>query len=455
MGAFDLSSLCQPLGGRVDGNDTRFSQVSIDTRTLKKGDLFVALRGEHFDGHSFAPQAERAGACAAIVSSDIESSMATLKVENTLSALGELARLNRARYQGPLVAITGSAGKTTTKNILSAIASISASTLATRGNLNNEIGVPLTLLELSEQHQFAIVEMGAAKAGDISYLCDIACPDISVLLNAMPAHLSGFGSVEGVASAKGEIFAGLDVGNTAVINRDSPFFQVWKRNAGSAQIIDFGFDSSAAVNASELKQLPAGGMKFQLHTPVANRQVEFGLLGRHNVMNALAAVAAALAAEIDIDTICEGLLCVKAAPGRLFSLPQFGSYMLIDDSYNANPAAVMAAVDVLADYPGRRFLLLGDMGELGDESAKFHADVGFYARDKGVDCLWTVGELAALAATAFGDSSECFDDKKKMVAAARKCLGSGDTVLIKGSRTAAMDEVVAALNSNNNNEGGC
>ncbi|MGY8992506.1 MAG: UDP-N-acetylmuramoyl-tripeptide--D-alanyl-D-alanine ligase, partial [Rhodospirillales bacterium] len=437
MGAFDLSSLCQPLGGRVDGSNTRFSRVSIDTRTLKKGDLFVALKGENFDGHSFAPQAERAGACAAMVSSDIESSMATLKVENTLPALGQLARLNRARYQGPLVAITGSAGKTTTKNILSAIASVSEPTLATRGNLNNEIGVALTLLELSEQHQFAIVEMGAAKAGDISYLCGIACPDISVLLNAMPAHLSGFGSVEGVASAKGEIFAGLDVGNTAVINRDSPFFQLWKRNAGSAQIIDFGFDSSAAVSASELKQLPAGGMEFQLHTPVESRRVEFSLLGRHNVMNALAAVAAALAAEIDIDTICEGLRCVKAAPGRLFSLPQFDSYMLIDDSYNANPAAVMAAIDVLADYPGRRFLLLGDMGELGDESGKFHADIGFYALDKGVDCLWAVGELAALAAAAFGDSSECFDDKNKMVAAARKSLGSGDTVLIKGSRTAA------------------
>lgn len=455
MGAFDLSSLCQPLGGRLDGRDASFNQVSIDTRTLKQGDLFVALKGENFDGHSFVALAEQAGACAAMICSDIESSMTTLKVGNTLAALGELANLNRLRYQGPLVAITGSAGKTTTKNILSAIASVAGPTLATKGNLNNEIGVPLTLLDISEQHRFAIVEMGAAKAGDISYLCDIARPDISVLLNAMPAHLSGFGSVEGVAEAKGEIFSKLDVGNTAVINCDSPFSETWRRNAGSAQIIDFGFTSEAMVSASQLRPVAAGGMEFQLHTPAASRPVEFGLLGRHNVMNALAAVAAALAAEIDIDTICEGLASVEAVPGRLFSLPQSNSSLLIDDSYNASPGAVKAAIDVLADYSGRRFLLLGDMGELGDKSIELHADIGAYARDKGIDYLWVVGELAVAAAQEFGSLSQCFDNKTEMVAAVLKTVGSGDTVLVKGSRTAAMDEVISALNSNNNNEGGC
>ena len=452
MGAFDLSSLCGVLDGQVEGVDAQFSQVSIDSRTLEKGDLFVALRGNNFDGHRFIMQAQQAGACAAMVSSNTESSVVKLKVKDTLFALGELARLNRMRYQGPLIAITGSAGKTTTKNILSAITSSSEPTLATQGNRNNEIGVPLTLLEIGEQHRFVIVEMGAARAGDINYLCNIARPNISVLLNAMPAHLSGFGSLEGVASAKGEIVAGLDSSSTAVINRDSPFFEAWQRNAGSAKVIDFGFDSKAMVSASELKLLPAGGMKFQLHTPTTSSQVEFSLLGKHNVMNALAAVAAAVAAKIDIDTICRGLLSVEAAPGRLFSLPQLGSYMLIDDSYNANPNAVMAAIDVLAQYSGHRFLLLGDMSELGDESIKLHTDIGSYARDKGIDGLWAIGELSTLAAKAFGSSGKTFDDKKDMIATARRLLGSGDTVLVKGSRTAEMDEVVAALNFNNKNE---
>ena len=455
MGAFDLSSLGQTLGGRLNGSDTQFNNVSIDTRTLKQGDLFFALAGENFDGHNFVAQAEQAGACAAVVNSAIDSSMTTLIVENTLTAIGKLARLNRSRYQHPLVAITGSAGKTTVKNILYAIASVSGTTLATKGNLNNEIGVPLTLLDIGEQHQFAIVEMGAGRAGDISYLCGIARPDVAVLLNAMPAHLSGFGSLEGVASAKGEIFTGLDVGNTAVINRDSPFFQKWKSNAGQAQIVDFGFDTKAAVSASKLKSVAAGGTEFLLHTPTASRRVIFGLLGRHNVMNALAAVAAAIAAKIDIEIICEGLARVAPVPGRLFSLPQAESYLLIDDSYNANPGAVKAAIDVLADYSGRRLLLLGDMGELGDESTKFHAEVGRYARDKGIDSLWAVGEFAASVVEAFGDSAECFNDKKNMIAAAQKYIGSSDTVLVKGSRSAGMDEVVTALNSNKNNKGEC
>lgn len=450
MGALELSAVSMPLAAELRGEDARFSQVSIDTRTLKQGDLFVALRGDHFDGHRFLSQAESAGACAAVVSLDVKSTIPTLKVQNTLSALGDLASINRSIYKQPLVAITGSAGKTTVKNILSAIASISGPTLATQSNFNNEVGVPLTLLNISEEHQFAIVEMGAAQSGDISYLCAIAEPNVAVLLNAMPAHLSGFGSVEGVAAAKGEIFAGLESDDTAVINRDSEYYRQWLQTVGSAQVIDFGLDSPAAVTASELKSGAGGGMDFELHTPAGSRRVKFSLLGRHNVMNALAAAAAAIAAGIDIETICEGLARVDAVPGRLYSQPQPGGYLLIDDSYNANPQAVKAAIDVLAGYSGRKFFLLGDMGELGEDSAALHAEVGRYARQKRIDFLWTIGDLASVSAKIFGGAAACFDDKAELIAEAQATLCNGDTVLIKGSRSAGMDEVVAALNANNN-----
>jgi UDP-N-acetylmuramoyl-tripeptide--D-alanyl-D-alanine ligase len=449
MGIMTLSAVSAALGSKLIGRDTGFSRVSIDTRTLKHGDLFVALKGENFDGNKFIPHAANKGACGAVVSSEVSASLASLKVNDTQIALGKLAEMNRSLYIGILVAITGSGGKTTTKNILSSIFSLNGKTSATRGNLNNEIGVPLTLLDIKEDDRYVIVEMGAAFPGDLNYLCNIAKPNVAVLLNAMPAHIQGFGSLEGVAAAKGEILSDLSATDVAVINRDSSFYKQWRKRAGSARIIDFGLDRSAQISASKLCFLAEGATQFDLRTPQGSRTVTLKLLGRHNVMNAMAATAAAIAAEIDIDVICKGLESVQAVCGRLCPLVGINDFLLIDDSYNANPEAVKAAIDVLAQYQGKRYLLLGDMGELGDDARLRHAEVGRYALEQGIDFLWGMGSLTAEAVNEFGSNARMFSEKSEIIRAAKLEISAEDTVLVKGSRFAAMDEIVEALNKNN------
>ena len=444
MRQFSLSELTLPLAATLQGNDASFAAVSTDSRSLRPGDLFVALRGEQFDGHRFVESAAAAGACAALVSTPLDLPLPLLRVADTERALGQLGALNRREFAGALIGITGSCGKTSVKNMLAAILATAGATLATRGNLNNEIGMPLTLLELNPEHRYAVVEMGAGKPGDIAYLCELARPHIAVLLNAMPAHLETMGSVDGIARTKGEILSGLAGKGTAIFPSDSEYTGLWRRLAGAADRLEFGFTRQSDVYASDL-QLAADGSRFILHAAGEAVDIVLDLPGRHNVANALAASAAAVAAGLPCEQIAAGLAAVEPEGGRLNRRPVAGGVTLIDDSYNANPASVRAAIDVLVESDGRRMLVLGTMAELGSASESLHADVGRYARERGVDFLWVTGQYTVAAAEAFGPGGRCFDERDTLVGELRAALQPGDVVLIKGSRSAGMDAVVAAL----------
>jgi UDP-N-acetylmuramoyl-tripeptide--D-alanyl-D-alanine ligase len=440
-----LSELQEPLASRLRGADCEFAAVSTDSRTARPGDLFVALRGERFDGHAYIAQVLEAGAVAALVSTPFDSALPQLQVADTQRALGLLAAYNRQLYKGPLVAITGSSGKTTVKNMLHAVLSRRGETLATQGNLNNEIGVPLTLLRLHPGVAFAVVEMGAAKAGDIDWLCELARPTVALLLNAMPAHLQGFGSVEGVAAAKGEIFDRLGASDVAVINADQPFAKQWRKRAGAATVLDFALHQAAAISARNIQSRGVEGVSFTASTPVGEIAMRLTLPGVHNVANALAAVAVGLACEVPLTDIRDGLESLQAADGRLRALRSPHGACVIDDCYNANPGSVRAAIDLLAACAGRRTLVLGAMLELGENSGALHREIGEYARAAGIDQLWGVGPELAECVKAFGEHGRHFADRAAVLPALAGAFASQDTVLVKGSRGAGMEHVLYAL----------
>jgi len=445
MRPMTLSELQIPLAAQLLGADREFSGVSSDSRTLRPGDLFVALRGEHFDGHAYVSRVQTAGAAAALVSSPVAGSLPVLQVADTQRALGRLGAYNRQLYKGPLVAITGSSGKTTVKNMLHAVLSRRGATLATEGNFNNEIGVPLTLLRVCSGIDFAVVEMGAAKAGDIAWLCELARPTIALLLNAMPAHLEGFGSVDGVAAAKGEIFDRLSGNDVAVVNADQPWAKQWRKRAAAATVMDFGLQQPAAISARGIQIRGAEGVSFTASTPVGDIAMRLALPGVHNVANALAAVAVGLACELSLTDIRDGLETLQPVGGRLRSLRSPQDAVVIDDSYNANPGSVRAAIDMLAACPGRRTLVLGAMRELGENSSNLHREVGEYAATVGIDQLWGVGPELEICVNAFGAKGRFFVDRTAAIAALPGEFGPDDTVLVKGSRSAGMEQVLHAL----------
>jgi UDP-N-acetylmuramoyl-tripeptide--D-alanyl-D-alanine ligase len=441
----NLSELEGLLEGQLVGADRGFQSVSTDTRNLSSGDLYVALRGENFDGHDYLQQAREAGAVAALVSRRVEDELPQLVVADTQSALGLLAAANRELFSGPLVAITGSSGKTTAKNMVRSVLSQRGNTLATEGNFNNEIGVPLTLLRLGPESEFAVVEMGAAKRGDIAWLCQLGRPTISLLLNAMPAHLQGFGSVEDVAMAKGEIFDALGSDGVAIINADQPWARKWRARAGSASVLDFSLDAPAAISARAIQSRGIEGVSFIALTPAGDVPVRLHMPGVHNVANALAAIAVGLACELSLDEIRRGLEQVRPVAGRLSAARTGAGVTVIDDCYNANPGSVRAAIDTLADCSGRRTLVLGAMRELGPDSEAMHREIGDYARQAGIDGFWGVGPELAAAAAAFGEGARHFEDRDALVAVLPADLESGDTLLVKGSRSAGMEHIVEAL----------
>ena len=454
MQAMRLSDIAQPLRGSLRGADAPFDAVVTDSREARAGQLFVALKGERFDAHDYLDDAAKGGAAGAVVSRLGPCPLPAVQVADTREALGRLGALNRSFYRGPLAAITGSCGKTTTRALLAAILSRCGPTLATSGNLNNEIGAPLTLLELRPKHRYAAVEMGAAAAGDIAYLCELARPTVAVLLNAMPAHLEGFGSVAAVAEAKGEILTGLGGRGTAVFNADSDYAGLWRGlaraegKAGAERILTFGLSRYAQVRAAGLSAGADGAYSFQLQARLpggkAEAEVRLRLPGRHNVLNALAAAAAAFAMDADLAAVAAGLQSAEPVAGRGRSRRLDSGAALIDDSYNANPGSVLAAIDALAARPGRRTLVLGAMAELGPGSAAFHAEMGRAAKTAGLERLWAVGGGdAGASVAAFGDGGRLFADKPALIDALRGDLGSEDCVLVKGSRCAGMDEVVS------------
>ena len=452
MRALSLDTVATLTGGQHYGANAEVSSVVIDSRRVRDGSLFVALCGERVDGHDYLKQAAESGAVAALVGRQCDELPGVI-VEDRQRALVELARDNRREFRKPLIALTGSSGKTSTKEMLAAILSQKATVLATSGNHNNELGVPLTLLEISPQHAFAVVEMGAAKAGDIRYLCEFAQPDIAILTNAQAAHLQGFGSLDGVAKTKGEIFEALPPSGLAVINADDHYYPQWQAKAAHCRQCSFSLGSSAAdVYASDIL-VTAEGSQFTLHCTAGQAKVALPISGQHMVANALAAAAAALEVGASLSQIAEGLNAVNGTAGRLFS-QCWGGVMVIDDSYNANPGSVRAAIDVLVAKPGKSLLMLGAMAELGPDAATLHRDVAAYARDAGVVSCAFVGEFADAMAEEFGDAGRAFADKQAMLGHLPTLLDNVSTVLVKGSRSSAMEEVVTALQQTLSGENG-
>ena len=449
-----LSELEAPLNASLKGSDASVSGVSIDSRSMAEGALFVALRGENFDGHDYIEQAAESGAVAALVNSGVAANPPLLEVKDTQRALGMLGAYNRSFFIGTLVAITGSGGKTTVKNLIASVLCRSGETISTRGNFNNEIGVPLTLLEISPQHKFAVVEMGAARSGDIKWLVGLGRPSVAVLLNAMPAHLESFGSVEDVARAKGEILEGLDTGDVAVFNADQVWEKQWRKRVRGARILDFGIENSAAtVRAAKIVSQGFHGISFSALTPIGDFPVSLQLPGKHNVANALAAIAVGIACDVPLADIQSGLSAVQPVSGRLALVETLSGVTLIDDCYNAQPASVKAAIDVLAQCEGRRTLVLGAMKELGSDSEALHVDVAQYAKAVGIDQLWGVGAELEAAIEAFGQGGRFFQNRDQAIKLINGVFNNSDTVLVKGSRSAGMELVLAHIATCNSAEG--
>lgn len=445
----NTTELALAVGGTAFGAETAFTGAGTDTRKLQGGELFIALRGERFDGHDFLQAARDAGARAVLVEHQDSAALPGVVVRDTRRAMGGLAAAWRGQFSQPLVAITGSNGKTTVKEMLRSILGQCGPVLSTQGNLNNDIGVPLTLFGLDTDYHYAVIEMGANHPGEIDYLTRIAQPDIAVVTQCAPAHLEGFGSIEGVARAKGEIFAALPPHGTAIINADDVYAPLWRQLAGGRRILSFGLVEPADVTAGEVEIRPAGGSRFQLQTPAGEVDIDLPLPGRHNVMNALAAAAAALGLDITAAQIAAGLGNLRAVAGRLVQVEGLAGSTVLDDTYNANPGSLAAALEVLVALPGRPWLVLGDMGELGPQAAELHAEAGRQARSVGVERLYAVGELSRHAAEAFGAGAAHFPDMEALVARLRQDIGAGVVALVKGSRSSRMERAVAALREAN------
>jgi len=445
----DLAELARVTGGVLHGADAAFGTVTIDTRSLEPGSLFVALRGEQVDGHQFVPDALERGAAAALVARRVAVELPQVVVKDVLKGLTQFAQAWRDDFDGTVVAITGSNGKTTVKEMTGAILSGAGPCLVTRGNLNNHIGVPLTLCRLDAAHRYAVIELGANHKGEIAQLASIAQPDVALVINAGPAHLEGFGGLEGVAQGKGELFAALGAEGTAVINADDRFAAYWHGIAREAgQVLTFGLRERADFRAAGVtEQFSADGFTttFDLLCPLGRRRVTMHLAGEHNVLNALASAAAASAAGADLEAIVGGLGSMRAVAGRLEMKPLQGGARLIDDSYNANPASLRAGLKALVTIPGRHWLVLGEMRELGEASERLHSEVGEHARHVGVSRLLAVGGDARHAAEAYGAGATWFASVEELIEALRAELAPDVTVLVKGSRANRLERVAQAL----------
>ncbi|QJQ96410.1 MULTISPECIES: UDP-N-acetylmuramoyl-tripeptide--D-alanyl-D-alanine ligase [Halomonadaceae] len=447
-----LAALADTLGAETcvksdEASEQRVGAIVTDTRKLASGDVLVALVGERFDAHDFIAEARKAGALAAVVSRRVEDPLPQLVVADTRLALGLLAQARRRAWSGRVVAVTGNSGKTTVKEMLATLLNQRGDTLATHGNLNNDIGAPLTLLALEPRHCQAVIELGANHLGEIAWTTALAMPNVAVITNVTGAHVGEFGGMGQIAQAKAEILAGLSSDGVAVLNRDDAFFPVWRRLAMAREVLDFSIgDPRARLSAQALVCDGQGRYAFTLSLDGQELgRVQLALLGRHNVANALAAAAAGIAMGLDGSLVMSGLEAVRPMPGRMAIVPGIRATRLIDDTYNANPGAVKAAIDLLADLPAPRWCLLGAMAELGEATERLHADVGHYARERGIDFLGTTGSLAKAASHAFGEGGCHFDDWEALVRHAHNHLPSGASVLVKGSRSAGMERIIAAL----------
>ena len=432
-------------GAQMRGDNVELAGVSQDSRSIRPGELYVAIHGPRFDGHDFVADAEEAGAAAVMVEREVETSLPQLVVPDTLKALGECASAWRCEFQLPVLGITGSTGKTTVKQMLAAIFGGIGNTLYTLGNYNNEIGVPLTLLRLRPEHDFAIVEMGANHVGDIAYLVSLVRPGIGLVTNAGAAHLEGFGSLEGVVQGKGEIYQGVVDGGVCIVNGDQPWADEWVEMAGMRRVVKFGIAGAFDFHLAGVVDEQDGVQHFTMQTPSGPIEIRLSLPGRHNVANALAAAAAAWARGATLEQVRAGLERVEMVGGRMSVKQLPDGVTLVDDSYNANPLSMRAAIDWLAGTGRVGIFVMGEMGELGHDSESMHAEIGEYAAERGIRHLFGFGGQSAEACKAFGEDGRAFTDLDRLVDELDAMLVPGMVVLVKGSRSARMERVIAAL----------
>lgn len=446
---FQLSVLPEVLSATATSAlaDVTVTGISIDSRTTKPGDLFFAITGLQFDGHDFIEQAIINGAIAIVATREIITTVPVIYVPETKIALGQLATWWRQKFQIPIVGVTGSCGKTSTKAIIAHILALKGEVLATEGTLNNDIGVPLTLLRLRDFHQSAVIEMGANHLGEIAYLTSLVRPTTAVITNIAPAHLEGFGNLAGVAKAKSEIFQGLSANGTAIINLDSPFEETMLQMAKPHMTITFGFSQVADIWADHLQLSETEGATFMLHLPKGQSLlVQTPLLGKHNVANVLAAVAVAQTLGIENQQMVHALAHLAAVEKRLIRRTGLLQSIILDDSYNANPLSMRAALQVLSEASGPKIFIVGDMRELGSEEIEYHRQLGEQARSFGVNFLFGFGHLTQHTVQAFGANGSFWgSDRQALLAAIHKIMTKETTILVKGSKSNRMWEFVTAL----------
>lgn len=440
-----LSQTAKLLNGELIGKDAEFHGVGIDSRTIAPGELFIAIKGEKMDGHDYVQKALENGAIAAVVEKKPAIAGSILTVSDTHQALIKLADYHRQQFQLPIIAVTGSAGKTTTRALLESIFSQAGNVLASVKSFNNNIGVPLTLLRLNSTYDFGVCELGANHANELSELTALVRPKVAMITNAAPVHLEGFGSLEGVAKAKGEIYEGLSDDGIAIINADDHFADFWRGLVKGKKVLTFGVEKSADVRAENIRLNSKIQPEFDLILPNVRTHVNLQLIGQHNIGNALAAATAAYALGLSVEQIKAGLEKGSAVEKRMCESQGVNGARVIDDSYNANPLSVAAAIKVLVQQNGQSILVLGDMKELGEKAELFHTEIGENAKKLHVNKLFAYGDLTRYTAKAFGENGFHFEDRDHLIAELKKTLKAGDTVLIKGSRSMEMDLVAKAL----------
>ena len=451
-GMMMLSEITKAVNGRMIGADVLVQSVGTDSRSIVNNQLFIGIKGENFDGNTYAQEAIKQGAAAVLVSDENTQANPAVLVQDTRLALGSLAKYWRDKFKLPLVAVTGSNGKTTVKEMIVAILAVTnKNTLATQGNLNNDIGMPLTLLKMRAENAVAVIEMGMSHEGEIRYLTNMAQPTIAVVNNAGTAHIGEVGSREAIARAKGEIYEGLKADGVAIINADDDYADYWQSLNTTRKVITFGLNKKADVTATY--QISGNQTQITLKTPNGQIQFELNVLGVHNIYNALAASAVAVALGVSNRDISKGLAGFDAVKGRLNWQPGHNGAVLIDDTYNANPDSMKAAIAVLANQKTKQIFVMGDMGELGVDSPQMHADIGLYVKQNNINQLFAFGEMSQLAAKTFGVGAQHFSSIEALVSSLKPLMQKGVTVLVKGSRFMQMERVVNQLLEKNNTFG--
>lgn len=441
------SDIATMLNAAMIGDDVIVSSVSTDSRVITQGELFIALKGPNFDGTTFIDEVKSKGAVAVITDRKTQTPITQIIVDDTRRALGQLAAAIKTRLAPKTVAVTGSAGKTTVKEMMAAILSRRGKVLSTQGNFNNEIGVPLTMLRLTEQHDYAVLELGANHQGEIAYTTSLAKPDVAMITNVAASHLEGFGSLSGVARAKGEIFNGMPASGVAIIPADSEFSEYWQQRLGAMKTVQFSSSQQSDYHADNIMLDDNGCAGFELHCPTGHCFIQLTIPGKHNVANALAAAAACIALGAELRDVQLGLSQMQAVKGRTNVQMVTPALRLIDDTYNANVESVKAAIDLLASYRGYRVLVLGDMAELGADARLYHEEIGLYAKQAGINLLFTLGVLSQSASDLFNGQGAHFSSRQALLSRLMPVIKQQQdiTILVKGSRSAKMELVVQDL----------